>query len=380
MSRCFLLLAAMFCLVSSVTSSTITAGSLTQPQVEGRSFVYSISNPAGPNSIVAYERNRITGELLFIGTHSTGGSGSGLVVDSQSPLIANPEGTLLFAANPGSNDISVMRVNEDGSLTLIGSPVPSRGVQPASLALHDDLLYVANKGDSNSNPNYSGFRVGGDGSLVPIKKQFRLSRNADPTHILFDSTGRSLVGLRLGSRGIDIFNVKSNGRLRLRGSIEDQAGPFAAAFNPLDRENLIVADVRLPGASSYFVNRSGSIRVLNSVSNSPERAACWIAVHSEGREVWVSNTGTNSVSLYTIESTGGVSLVSSHTTTPFGRTPFEVVLDRGNRFLYQLNIRNPASIHVMKVSGERREAGLEDVAAVPLPAGSVPCGLVVVER
>src|SRR5712692_10334373 len=81
-----------------------------------RSFVYTITNPEGPNAIAAYERNRETGELIFLGAYATGGRGTGRLVDSQSPLVATADGTLLYAINPGSDDISVMATNENGSL------------------------------------------------------------------------------------------------------------------------------------------------------------------------------------------------------------------------------------------------------------------------
>ncbi|HEU4387866.1 MAG TPA: hypothetical protein VFV34_08720, partial [Blastocatellia bacterium] len=136
-----------------------------------RTFVYTIMNPGGPNAIAAYEANDETGELVFLGTYATGGLGTGRLVDSQSPLIANPEGTLLFAVNPGSDDISAMAIRADGSLALINSPISSRGVEPASLTLRNNLLYVANKGDAVNPPTYAGFRVEADGSLARIKRR-----------------------------------------------------------------------------------------------------------------------------------------------------------------------------------------------------------------
>ena len=97
-----------------------------------RSFVYVIANQDGPNSIAAYRRDQESGELSFITTYPTGGRGTGRFVDSQSPLLANAEETLLYAINPASNDISVMAIRQDGSLELVGTPVPSRGIAPAS--------------------------------------------------------------------------------------------------------------------------------------------------------------------------------------------------------------------------------------------------------
>src|SRR5262245_64908860 len=59
----------------------------------GRSFVYVVSNPDGPNAILAYSRNRLTGELALIGSLQTGGSGRGRIVDFQIQLMVSKPGT-----------------------------------------------------------------------------------------------------------------------------------------------------------------------------------------------------------------------------------------------------------------------------------------------
>ena len=373
-------------LVLSIVISSAGAGvRAIARSVEGddpaRSFVYTITNPDGPNAVAAYERNPETGELIFLGTYPTGGRGAGRLIDSQSPLVVNAEGTLLFAVNPGSDDISVMAINDDGSLALRDGPVPSRGVEPASLALRGDLIYVANKGDAVDPPNYSGFFVGSDGTLTRIKRRIGLAFGDNPTQVLFTRDGGTLIGIRFGSGGLDSLAVRPNGRLRLRSQLNDQRGPFAAVFNPVAGEQLIVADARLPGASSYVMREDRSLTQITSVSNRPERAACWIVAHSDGSRAWVSNTGTNSLSLYTIGAEGALSLASTHSTAAYGRTPFEIALDPGNRFLYQLNVGSGnQSIHTLRVVDGIQDAGLADVGAIGLPAGSSPIGLVVATR
>lgn len=357
------------------------ARATTPSATTGRSFVYTITNPDGPNTIAAYERNPETGELIFLDAYPTGGLGAGRMIDSQSPLVVNSAGTLLFAVNPGSNDISVMVIKDDGSLELRDGPVSSRGVEPASLALSEALLYVANKGDAVNPPNYSGFSVQPDGSLTRIKRRIELAFGDNPTQVLFTRDSRSLIGIRLGSGGLDSYVVKPNGRLRLRAQLNNQSGPFAAVFNPVANHQLLVADARLPGASSYDLDEDGRISPITAVSNRPERAACWIAAHSDGARVWVSNTGTNSVSLYTIAPDGSLDLAGTHNTAAFGRTPFEIALDESNRHLYQLNVgAGNQSIHALRVTEGIDAADLADIGAIGLPAGSSPIGLVVTTR
>jgi 6-phosphogluconolactonase len=350
-------------------------------QGPSRSFLYTIINPDGPNEIAAYERNIETGELVFVDTYPTGGRGNGRVVDSQGPLVVDSGGRLLFAVNPGSHDISVLAIKENGALEPVGAPVSSSGIEPASLALANNLLYVANKGDSFSPPNYSGFVVGADGALNRVKRRISLTIGDDPTQVLFNRDGSLLIGIRFGSGGLDSFSVKSNGKLKRRRALNDERGPFAGVFDAAVDDRLLVADARVPGASSYLVDRTGSLSRLSRVTNAPERAACWIAVHSVDNRVWVSNTGTNSISLFTIDSEGRVSLVATHSTVAFGRTPFELALDPDNRFLYQLNVRAGAqSVHAMRITDGVEDAGVADIGAVALPEGSSPIGLVVTTR
>ncbi|HEU4390087.1 MAG TPA: beta-propeller fold lactonase family protein, partial [Blastocatellia bacterium] len=341
----------------------------------------TITNPDGPNRIAVYERNTVTGELVFLSTYLTGGRGNGRVVDSQSPLVANAEGTLLFAVNPGSDDVSVMSIAENGSLDPVGAPAPTRGVEPASLALANGLLYIANKGDLVEPPSYSGFRVSADGALERIKRRIVLNIGDNPTQVLFSRDGRRLIGIRFGSGGLDVFAVKPTGRLRGLATLDQQRGPFAGVFNPRAEDQLVIADARLPGAASYQLQDDDALSRLSLVSNAPERAACWIAMHSDGTRAWVSNTGTSSLSLFAMEADGRLSLSGSHSTAAYGRAPFELALDAESRFLYELNTgAGSQSIHVMQVGGNPVDGGLTDVGAVTVPIGSSPIGLAVVQK
>ena len=95
--------------------------------------------------------------------------------DSESEIIANKAGTLMFAVNGHSNTISVFNINADGSLSLHGNYF-SGGTQPASIALREDfspgvgLLVVVNKdsdpGQTPTQPNYTSFDVAADGTLT----------------------------------------------------------------------------------------------------------------------------------------------------------------------------------------------------------------------
>ena len=88
----------------------------------------------------------------------TGGVGAGGIVGSQGALQVTSDGRFLLAADAGSHQISVLAIASDGTLQPApGSPVDSGGIEPISIAVHNDLVYVANEGNGTTGSNYTGF-------------------------------------------------------------------------------------------------------------------------------------------------------------------------------------------------------------------------------
>ncbi|MBC8154381.1 MAG: hypothetical protein H7Z72_15870 [Bacteroidetes bacterium] len=94
--------------------------------------------------------------------------------DSDQCLAFSADRKRMFAVNSGSNTIAVFNVNADGTLTAVsGSPFPSGGINPVSLGVRDNLLFVVNKNDdpeqpNAGKPNYTSFTIGANGSLTPV--------------------------------------------------------------------------------------------------------------------------------------------------------------------------------------------------------------------
>jgi hypothetical protein len=137
-------------------------------------------------------------------------------------------GRFLLAADAGSNQVSVLRIQPDGSLRL-ASVVSSGGVLPVSVAVHGSLVYVANAGPADS--NYTGFRLAPWGSLTPVPgSTVTLPAAAQPGDVLFNGTGTKLVGTRVGTSQIDSFTVGPGGRLpQARRSAPREWGRSAAS-------------------------------------------------------------------------------------------------------------------------------------------------------
>ena len=93
----------------------------------------------------------------------------------------------------------MLAVASDGSLSPApGSPVSSGGIEPVSIAVHDGLVYVANEG-RHLRHNYTGFTLAGDGRLTPLSDStVALHPTALPGDILFNGTGKNLIGIEVG--------------------------------------------------------------------------------------------------------------------------------------------------------------------------------------
>jgi 6-phosphogluconolactonase len=171
---------------------------------------------------------------------------------------------LLFAVNAGSNEVSVLRV-EDHGLVLVDK-VSSGGIRPTSLALHDGLLYVLNAGSGN----ITGFTVGHSGRLAPLPGSTRPLTGgsaADPAQVAFDPSGRLLVVTEKMTNLIDTYLVGRDGRpTGPRSSPSHGMTPFGFGFD--QRGTLVVSEAfgGLPdqgAVSSYEVSRTGALRVVS---------------------------------------------------------------------------------------------------------------------
>ncbi len=163
--------------------------------------IYLESNSTAGNSILAF-KNDGSASPTFLGSTPAGGVGVFNKTfalgpfDSDQNLIENPEGTLLFAVNSGSNSIAVFRITPEGLQAVDGSPFPSGGSDPVSLGLKDDILTVVNKDQDpaqNANlvqPNYTTFRVLPNGVLAPIDHStVSVAYGSSPSQALIASRG-----------------------------------------------------------------------------------------------------------------------------------------------------------------------------------------------
>jgi 6-phosphogluconolactonase len=352
--------------------------------------VYVNANTARENSIAAFDRHA-DGTLTPLpgSPFAAGGAGTGEAIGSQDALRVTADGRYLLAVAAGSNEIAVLRIAADGALTPVaGSPFPSGGLVPISIALHEQLVYVAHRGNGSDGANYTGFTLAGDGTLQPIPDStVPLSATANPGAVFFNATGTLLAGTRVGPDDgpsfVDSFVVARDGRLTpAPGSpFPAQAtGPFGGAFRPTNPAQLFVVNAHAGpnqgSTSAYDVARDGALRAIGA-SPFPNRqtAPCWMDISPDGRSLVTINTPLSSASHYAIGDDGALELLGTITLNdPSGLRPIDVRFAPTGDFLYVVGA-DAGVVSILTLT----EGTLSELPSSPvaLPEGIAPFGIAV---
>lgn len=352
--------------------------------------VYVNDNTAHANTIGAFARHADGTLTPLAGSpFATGGAGTGTALGSQGALQLTEDGQFLLAVDAGSNEISVLRVGMDGALTRAGDgPIAAGGRVPVSIAVHGDLVYVANAGDGKSGSNYTGFRLSGSGQLSPIAgATVALPATAMPGDILFNATGTNLIGVEVGpDKGpsfIDSFRVGSDGTLTPAAGSPFPAqatGPFGSEFSPTNPSRVYVSNAHAgPNKGSVSAYDVASDGALTPISGSPyankQTAACWVEISHDGQYLFAVNTAVPSISSYRIAANGALTLLGSTVfNNPTGLHPIDARLapDGGHLYVVGRGL-NVVSVFAVK-DGNLTEL---PASAFALPANAAPFGIVV---
>ncbi len=315
-------------------------------------FLFSMTN--GEQNAIIDMRRFHQGALRFIGAFPTCGAGTGEpVVDplvSQGSVAVSPDGQFLFVVNASGDTISVFSIG-------CGQPVlldvaSARGVGPVSLAYFHGLLYVANRGDKKHPSNIAGFRVRGNGHLLPIEGAvYPLTQpDAQPACLAFSPCGRYLVVSERTTNLLDLFGVEPCGSLELF-SINRSSGasPFGLTFT---REGVLLVSEAGPNALSSYVVEFAALRTVSPSVPNGQQATCWVAATPNGRRAYTTNAGTGNISQYDIFSHGELAYIESVPSIPTGTgAPIDCAIDSSGRFLYALN-GNQGTISVLRIEHE----------------------------
>ena len=276
---------------------------------------------------------------------------------------------MLIAVNAGSDSVSTFRV--DGDRLVREGVVPSGGQFPTSVAVRNGLVYVLNAGGAGT---LQGFRIQGDSlRAIPDSARSLGLDNGNPPNFLTapgqvgftPNTGQLIVTTKASGTGatVDVFRVDRDGRLSENPTQTQSATPvpFAFTFTPSGR--LAMGEAGASFVTTYAVESNGELSDPRSQTDN-QTALCWIL--RVGDFYYVSNTGSNNLSAYTISAEGQPSLVGEDgivaTTKP---GPIDLTSPSGSAFLYAQT--GSGTVHEYQVNGD---GSLSEIGSVEgLPAG-----------
>jgi 6-phosphogluconolactonase (cycloisomerase 2 family) len=277
-------------------------GDLTNPSFLALSpdqrFLYSVHGDA--DYATAFSLDRETGQARLLNRGATGGkNGVRQAVD--------PTGKFLIVANYSSGSIAVLPIAPDGSLedqhqlvTLPGEPGPHK-VEQASSHPHD---------------------------------------------IVFDPSGRFVLVPDKGLDRVFVFRFDAaSGRLSPAEpdsvATRSGAGPRHLAFHPKLPIVWVLNELDSTTATYRWDAERGTLTPIQVITTLPSdftgnSTTAEIAVSPDGRFVYCSNRGHDSVTVYAASGTdGSLKTIGWHLTQ--GRAPRFIGLDPAGRFLHAAN-------------------------------------------
>lgn len=323
--------------------------------------VYTQTNDASANAVRVFAR-AADGSLTFVADNLTGGRGNGATGLGSQGSVVIAENRFVLVANAGSNEISSFRIGS-GGLTLVKT-IASGGVMPVSITTWGRLVYVLNAGSDN----VTGFLLDPTGDLTALAGSTRSLSGSGvmPAQASFDRQGKRLVVTEKGTSKIDVFTVNQNGTLS-GPTVNASSGTTPFGFEFTARNQLIVSEAfggapNASATSSYALAPGSTTPTAISTSvPTTETAACWVVVTTNQNYVYVTNTGSATVTGYALSPNGALRRLNDDGVT--GRTqltPIDAALANSSQFLYTLDRGSGAiSIFAVNANGSLTKLGTQ---------------------
>jgi 6-phosphogluconolactonase len=302
---------------------------------EGPGRVFAMTNAKAGNDVVMYLRDE-DGSLKLQGNFPTGGTGIGEPLGSQSSLVLTRDSRWLLAVSAGSDELSSFRMTAAGPMLV--DVIPTSGAMPTSVAVQDDLVYVMHAAAPNI---LRGFHLGAGGELSPIAGSERplSGPNTMPAQVGFNPAGNLLLVTERATNLLTFFQVFDDGTLgppRPQPSIGST--PFGFAFRSVDQLIVSEAFANVPNGSAVSSYKIASFAPITPSVPTLQSAACWIVITKNRRFAYSTNTGSDTITGFSIDPLGNLTKLDANGVTAVaGDAPIDAALSANSAYLYVLN-------------------------------------------
>ena len=324
--------------ISSLSFSAIAHGDDNDDDGFRAGMVFTSTNAVAGNELLVYA-SAANGPLRLQTRVATQGRGTGTGLGNQGAVTLSRNGRHLFVVNAFSNSVSTFSIRRNG-LTL-QSTVDSGGLRPISVTEHEGIVYVLN---ADGTGNVTGFR-NVDGTLKPLPNSTQplsAAGGTGPAQVGFSPDGDVLLVTEKATNKLSSYRVGQDGRIGTPG-VTASAGltPFGFSF---DRRGHALVSEAFGGAanasavSSYGFDDSAPAKptVISASVGTTQTAACWVVVTPDGRHAYVTNTGSGTISSYSVQNSGKLALAQAIAATS-GAGPIDTSVSADGRKLFVLN-------------------------------------------
>ena len=261
----------------------------------GEKYLYACAtaNNHRDGVIDAFTINPTNGTLQLVNEQPSGG-------DGPTQIAINPDGKCAAVANYSSGSVALLPIGTDGKLAL-----------PSSVIQHT-------------------------GSSINKSRQ----QSPHPHSCNFDSSGKFIFVPDLGIDKIAVYQCDDQ-KLTLLDPVPvaPGSGPRHMAFSPDGKFAYLINE--MAGTVITYALNGGTLKQLQTISTLPENfhgtnTAAEVAVHPNGRFVYASNRGNDSIAIFAVDPAAGtLSLIGFQST--LGKGPRMFAIDPTGNFLIAAN-------------------------------------------
>jgi 6-phosphogluconolactonase len=306
-------------------------------------------------------------------------------IPNPSYLALHPTLPRLYCVNEMTDGaVSSFAVNQaNGTLTVINTQ-PTNGQDTTHLSVDSSGQYLL--AASYTSGSFQVFRIATDGSIGDLTDNFQSVGNGTGPNpdrqegphahqILNDFAGNHVFGVDLGADKVNVWNLDlASGQLVANtvpfAPIASGSGPRHMAFHPDGKHAYVLSEL----ASSVTVFDYDPVRAAflwkQTISTLPPdfsgtNTTAEIRIHPNGRFLYNTNRGLNSVTIFEIEQqTGALEVVGWESTR--GEWPRGMNIDPSGTFLYAAN-QNTDDIAVFRIHHAKGRLEFSTLVNTPTP-------------
>lgn len=313
--------------VGKVAELTKPAWLLAHPKLP---VLYSVSETSGESRVFAFSRDPSTGKLTLINSVASGGGGA-------THLTFDAAAQALFVAHYGTGHVSWLPTGDDGKIGIPNSVQSNYGTGPNQ--------------QRQTSPHAHGVVVDPSGRFV-----LAADLGADRIFVYgFDPATRQLVP------AAQPFATASPG-----------SGPRHLIFHPNGKFLFLVTEMFSEVVSYSWDARQARLQHIQTLAMdepafAEQKSAAHIAISRDGRFVYASNRGANTIAVFAVNSQDGTMKLVQRVSSQ-GKIPWDFSLDPTGRWMLVANT-NSNAIAVFSVNPETGElTATPETLSVTMPS------------